>query len=112
MPIEESRSLSEIPLSDQLQKQTDETSEDEDMDDDEHCHLKRAKRSSQQIQPSVGHQGMWNEDKACWRTEVRRCSSIALDEDDDDDDEEEPDEEETEQDEVSPSLSVPCDSPA
>lgn len=58
MPIEESRSLSEIPLSDQLQKQTDETSEDEDMDDDEHCHLKRAKRSSQQIQPSVGHQGM------------------------------------------------------
>ena len=57
MPIEESRSLSEIPLSDQLQKQTDETSEDEDMDDDEHCHLKRAKRSSQQIQPSVDHQG-------------------------------------------------------
>ena len=57
MPMEESRSLSEIPLSDQQQKQTDETSEDEDMDDDEHCQLKRAKCGNQQIQPVVDHNG-------------------------------------------------------
>ncbi len=57
MPIEESRSLSEIPLSDQQQKQTDETSDDEDMDDDEHCQLKRAKSNNQQIQPSIDQNG-------------------------------------------------------
>jgi hypothetical protein len=57
MPMEESRSLSEIPLSDQQQKQTDETSEDEDMDDDEHCHLKRPKSNNQQIQPPIDHNG-------------------------------------------------------
>lgn len=45
VPNEESPSLSEILLSDQQQKQIDETSEDEDMDedDDEHCQLKRPK---------------------------------------------------------------------
>jgi hypothetical protein len=57
MPIEESRSLSEIPLSDQQQKQTDETSDDEDMDDDEHCQLKRGKSNNQQIQPPADHNG-------------------------------------------------------
>jgi hypothetical protein len=57
MPIEESRSLSEIPLSDQQQKQTDETSEDEDMDDDEHCQLKRVKSDNEQIQPSIDQNG-------------------------------------------------------
>jgi len=57
MPIEESRSLSEIPLSDQQQKQTDETSDDEDMDDDENCQLKRAKSNNQQIQPSIDQNG-------------------------------------------------------
>ncbi|CAF1193643.1 unnamed protein product [Rotaria magnacalcarata] len=76
MPMEESQSLSEIPLSDQQQKQNDETSEDEDMEDDEHCHLKRAKLNSQQIQPPMD-----------------------TNEEDEDDDEDEADEEEAEQDE-------------
>lgn len=61
MPIEESRSLSEIPLSDQQQKQTDETSDDEDIDDDEHCQLKRAKSNNQQIQPSMDQNGKTKE---------------------------------------------------
>ena len=65
MPIEEARSLSEIPLSSQQEKQNDETSDDEDMnddddddddDDDEHCHLKRVKLNNQQIQQSNGNE--------------------------------------------------------
>ncbi|CAF4558329.1 unnamed protein product, partial [Rotaria sp. Silwood2] len=76
MPIEESRSLSEIPLSDQQQKQNDETSDDEDMDDDEHCQLKRAKLNNQQIQPTMDNN-----------------------DDDEDEDEDEADEDEPEQDE-------------
>ncbi|CAF0873085.1 unnamed protein product [Rotaria sordida] len=79
MPIEESRSLSEIPLSDQQQKQNDETSDDEDMDDDEHCQLKRAKLNNQQIQPPMDT----NEDDE--------------DEDDDEADEEEPEQDEEEE---------------
>ncbi|CAF0944585.1 unnamed protein product [Adineta steineri] len=78
MPIDESRSLSEIPLSDQQQKQTDETSDDEDMDDEEQCQLKRIKPNNQQLQPATDH------------TE------------EDEDEEEEADEEEPEQDENSP----------
>lgn len=95
MPIEESRSLSEIPLSDQPQKENDETSEDEDMDDDEeHCHLKRIKSNVEQIQPSIDQNGkissidLFNE----------FVFSIQLDEDEDDEDEEA---DEDEQDEVS-----------
>ena len=57
MPIDESRSLSDIPLADKQQKQNDETSDDEDMDDEEHCHLKRAKSDSQQIPPPMDHNG-------------------------------------------------------
>ncbi|CAF1239989.1 unnamed protein product [Adineta ricciae] len=76
MPIDESRSLSDIPLVDKQQKQNDETSEDEDMDDEEHCQLKRAKSDSQQIPPPMDHN-----------------------DDEEEDDEEEGDEEEPEQDE-------------
>ena len=97
MPIEESRSLSEIPLSDQMQKQTDETSEDEDMDDDEeHCHLKRVKSDHEQIQPTIDHNG-----KSSYSSmDFSHDCSIRI-EDDEDDEDEEADEDEGEQDEVS-----------
>ena len=57
MPIDESRSLSEVPISEQQQKQNDETSEDEDIDDDEPCQLKRVKTNDEQIQSSVDRHG-------------------------------------------------------
>lgn len=60
MPMEESRSLSEIPLSDQQQKQNDETSEDEDIDDDEHCQMKRPKCDTDPISSNVDHQGSFH----------------------------------------------------
>jgi hypothetical protein len=95
MPMEESRSLSEIPLSDQQQKQTDETSDDEDMDDDEHCQLKRPKSNNQQIQPPIDHNG-----KDSFLIEFIELF-FSYSEEDEDEEEEEPDEEEPEQDEVS-----------
>lgn len=57
MPMDESQSLSEIPLSDQQQKHMDETSEDEDMDDDEQCQLKRIKPNNQDMPTSADHNG-------------------------------------------------------
>ena len=57
VPIEEARSLSEILLSNHYEKQNDEISDDEDMnDDDEHCQLKRVKLNNQQIQPPIGNE--------------------------------------------------------
>jgi hypothetical protein len=104
VPIEESRSLSEIPLSDQQQKATDETSDDEDMDDDEHCQLKHIKSSKQPIQSSSNRNGRWmnerdehvpNDDVVCLDDD-----DDDEDDDDDDDDDDEPDEDEHEHDEV------------
>ena len=102
VPTEEPRSLSDILLPDQ-QKQaaTDETSEDEDFDDDEHCQLKRAKITDEQIPAPIDPNGRDFRYGDVANTVHRAFSLSHVEEDEDEDDDEEPDEEEPEQDEVS-----------